>query len=244
VTPLVTVVIPARDAQDTIRATISSILGQDAGAPVVVVVDDASADRTAEAAADVDPARVRVLRGRGAGPGAARNLGVVAASTPYLAFCDADDTWPASRLRADLALLATEPATAAVLGRTRFDADSPDLLEGMVFDDDDRTALIPHFGAVTLRTEAFHRVGPIAEDLANYEDYEWFLRVREHHVPLVAVDRISLYRRIHESSTSRRNPPSPTDLLGMLQRSVRRRARVDGSRDLPTLTALRKDPSP
>jgi glycosyltransferase involved in cell wall biosynthesis len=239
----VTVVVPARDAEATIGATLASILGQEGGPPRVIVVDDASSDATAATAAAFGDA-VRVLPGLGRGPGAARNRGVTEARTPYLAFCDADDTWPAGRLRDDLALLDAEPATAAVLGRTRFDADHPGLLAGMHFDGDDRAALIPHFGAVTMRAADFARVGPIAEDLANYEDYEWFLRARERRIPLVTVDRVSLHRRIHEGSTSRRNPPAPGDLLAMLQRSVRRRSATDGTRDLPTLTAMRKEPTP
>ena len=70
----------------------------------VFVVDDRPA---AEAALVVHPpaalrGRIRVLRGRGAGPAAARNVGWRAASAPWISFLD-DDVVPAPGWRVDLA---------------------------------------------------------------------------------------------------------------------------------------------
>ena len=75
--------------------------------------------------------------------------------------------------------------------------------------------------------------------LTNYEDYEWFLRAREKRMGLVTHDRVALWRRVHEGSTSRVNPPSSSDLLAVLRQSLGRRP--DGvRRSLPTLTDLRR----
>lgn len=231
----VTVVVPAFRSASTVGRTVASLLGQSAGRPRVVVVDDGSDDDTAAAAS---AAGAEVLRRPNGGPGAARNTGVAAVVSTFVAFCDADDVWPPDRLELDLGHFHRLPDTEALLGRTHFDADEPALLDGMRFDREDCTALIPHFGACTVRTDAFVRVGPIADDMQNYEDYDWFLRVREVGVRLVSHDRVSLYRRMHRSSTSQTSPASTIDLLATLQRSVRRR-RGDGlTAPLPTLRDL------
>jgi glycosyltransferase involved in cell wall biosynthesis len=84
----VSVVVPARNAAATLGRTLEC-LAEQRGAPSfeVVVVDDGSTDDTASVAAR---AGARVVSASGVGSGAARNLGVAAASGELLAFTDAD----------------------------------------------------------------------------------------------------------------------------------------------------------
>lgn len=88
--PEISVVISARDAEATIDRAVRAATDQ-VGAPdyEVVVVDNASRDRTGRIAAERG-ARVLRLIDRAAGPGAARNHGVEAARGPLIAFTDAD----------------------------------------------------------------------------------------------------------------------------------------------------------
>jgi glycosyltransferase involved in cell wall biosynthesis len=237
----VTVVIPAKDAASTIEATVRSILASAPARPRprVLVVDDGSMDDTAAMAAAIDPS-VAVVAGRGVGPGAARNDGAGRVTTEFLAFCDADDQWAPGRLDADLAILRSDATIGILLGRTRFDTDEPALLAGHNFDNPDRTALIPHFGAATMRTAAFVDVGPIDESLANYEDYEWFVRARELPGRLVTHDRVVQWSWRHSKSLSHVQPPAARDLLRLLQQSANRQ-RASGT-PLPALTDLRRLP--
>ena len=234
----VTVVIPARDAAATIETTLASVLAQTAGTPAVVVVDDGSTDDTAARAAAVSEA-VTVVTGLARGPGAARNAGAAHVATRYLAFCDADDRWPPDRLAGDLAVLEADPGIGVLLGRTRLDADDPDLLAHLHFDGPDRTALIPHFGAATMRASAFAAVGPIDEQLVNFEDYEWFLRAREVPGRVVTHARVAQWRWRHADSTSHRNPATPADMLRLAQRQAARQREL--GRSLPTLADLRRE---
>jgi glycosyltransferase involved in cell wall biosynthesis len=98
--PLISVVVPARNAAATIPRTLAALAAQDLDGPYeVIVVDDDSGDATAEIAA---AAGVTVIRQQRAGAGAARNRGVAAAAAPAIAFTDAD-CWPeAGWLRAGL----------------------------------------------------------------------------------------------------------------------------------------------
>ncbi len=104
--PAVSVVIPARDAAATLPATLAALAAQElADAFEVLVVDDDSRDATAAIAA-AHPVVTVVLLGAGAGPGAARNVGIAAARAPVVAFTDADCAPAPGWLAAGLAALA------------------------------------------------------------------------------------------------------------------------------------------
>lgn len=101
--PRVCVVIPARDAAATIARAVASAQAQVPPPDEVLVVDDASRDRTGALAALLG---ARVLRlAAPAGAGAARNAGVSATSAEVVAFLDADDEWLPGKLARQLPLL-------------------------------------------------------------------------------------------------------------------------------------------
>ena len=232
-----TVVIPARNAELTVVETISSIIADHESPPTVIVVDDRSTDATAAVAV---AAGATVLASLRPGPGAARNTGVAQVETELLAFCDADDWWTPHRLTEHLEALG-DPELDLVLGRTQYHvvgAAGTDLLVGHHFDSDDQTAVLPSFGAATMRCAAFHRAGPIDESLSNYEDYEWFYRARDMGLTMTTADGIAQCRRVTGFTTSRLNPPSPGDLLRVMQRSIRRRRSLGLSRDAAPISDL------
>lgn len=87
----ITVVIPAYNREDTVARAVLSALGQDPRPPSeVLVVDDGSRDRTAEVASW---AGARVITQANAGEGGARNSGLRAAGSRWVAFLDSDDQW-------------------------------------------------------------------------------------------------------------------------------------------------------
>ncbi|MBZ0266921.1 glycosyltransferase, partial [bacterium] len=89
----VSVIIPARDAADTIAETFHSLTAQTFSDWEAIVIDDGSTDDTAAIArrqAERDP-RFRVITGDAAGVGAARNKGLEQARSDWILFLDADD---------------------------------------------------------------------------------------------------------------------------------------------------------
>ncbi len=74
--PLVTVIIPAFNAEDFIEEAVSSVLAQRVRDLEVFVVDDGSTDRTAEIAGSFTDPRVRVIRKPNGGVSSARNVGL------------------------------------------------------------------------------------------------------------------------------------------------------------------------
>jgi glycosyltransferase involved in cell wall biosynthesis len=96
-TPLVSVIIPAYNAQDFIAGAIQSVLQQTFQDFEIVVVDDGSTDGTVDALAPFRD-RVRYYRQPNAGPSAARNRGIASSTGKYIAFQDADDLWLPDKL--------------------------------------------------------------------------------------------------------------------------------------------------
>jgi glycosyltransferase involved in cell wall biosynthesis len=87
----VSAVIPAYNAERFISDPIRSVLAQTYEISEIIVVDDGSSDRTAEAAAGFP--RTHVIRRPNGGQAAARNTGIHAASGEWIAFLDHDDVW-------------------------------------------------------------------------------------------------------------------------------------------------------
>lgn len=96
----VTVVIPAHNCEHEIDGCLHSVFAQTCPPAKVIVVNDASTDRTGERLADWQRPNLTVLDREmpGAGGYAARNLAVRAAQTPWVAFLDADDAWEPDHL--------------------------------------------------------------------------------------------------------------------------------------------------
>jgi glycosyltransferase involved in cell wall biosynthesis len=91
--PDISVIIPAYNAEKYLAEAIESALNQTRPAKEIIVVDDASTDRTVEIARSFGD-RVTVLQNAvNSGPGYSRNAGVAASTGEYLAFLDADDKW-------------------------------------------------------------------------------------------------------------------------------------------------------
>ena len=123
---LVSVVIPAYNAQATLDETLSSVRAQTHQTLEIIVVDDGSTDGThalAERHAAAD-ARIRVLHQANAGVAAARNAGWQHSRAEFIAFVDADDLWAPTKIeRQLLALIAGGPrAGLAYCWTARLDA--------------------------------------------------------------------------------------------------------------------------
>jgi glycosyltransferase involved in cell wall biosynthesis len=89
---LFSIIIPTYNRRDLLRRTLDSVRAQTFTDFETIVVDDGSTDGTAEYLERL-AGKVRVIRQRNAGPGAARNAGVAAAAGDYFAFLDSDDMW-------------------------------------------------------------------------------------------------------------------------------------------------------
>lgn len=112
--PDVSIVIAAWNAAAFIETAIESARAQTGVRAEIIVVDDASTDGTADAAAAQGP-EVRVVRlPANGGPGAARDAGFAAARADWIAVLDADDAMEPNRLQRLIALGARTGADVVV----------------------------------------------------------------------------------------------------------------------------------
>lgn len=105
------VVIPAFNAERTIRRAIDSVLEQNLLPFEIIVVDDGSTDSTKELAESYGGI-TKCISQCNAGVSTARNVGIDAAKGEWIAFLDADDVWFPDRLRLQSEIVQRHPGLA------------------------------------------------------------------------------------------------------------------------------------
>jgi glycosyltransferase involved in cell wall biosynthesis len=174
VSPTVSVIIPAYNAEACVDTAIKSALGQTVSPLEVLVVDDGSRDRTAEVAAAFGPP-VRVIRQANAGPAAARNHGAREARGEWLALLDADDAWKPRKLEKQLPYTRREEVGLVHCWGPPGGGPVPEriTLETLW----EKNCIVN--SSVLVRRRAFEQVGGFDEDrgLISVEDYNLWLRL-------------------------------------------------------------------
>ena len=221
-TDLVSVVIPAFNAERFLAEAVQSVLRQRAADVEIVVIDDGSTDQSLAVAESI--AGVRCYRQDNRGIAAARNAGVKLARGNLLAFLDADDLWTDRKLAVQIDALRRHSDVQIVAGRVEqfHDAARPQAA----------TAEVPSVGdaytagAMLLRRSDFLRVGMFDEDLRLGEFIDWQSRALALGLRELCVEEVVLRRRIHEYNTTRRNQGSRADYLSAVRAHLHRKRNV------------------
>jgi glycosyltransferase involved in cell wall biosynthesis len=186
---VVTVVVPSFNRASTIEAALRSIQRQTCALWEAVVVDDGSrdngADRVARFAGE-DP-RIRLIRhGYNRGAQAARNTGIDAARTKWIAFLDSDDEWMPESL--ELRLDAAERDrlqvvhTGAYVIRENGDKSLHEVpaIQGWI-----HTQLLrrpgPMFQGLLVAKEAFTKIGGLDERIVALQEWDTAIRLAKHY---------------------------------------------------------------
>ena len=184
--PLISVIIPMRNAEPFVKAAVESVLAQGDAELEVIVIDDGSTDRSAEVVRSIGDSRVRVVPGPQKGISAAFNTGLTEARGECLARCDADDLYPPGRLEWQLEFLLEHPEFAAISGAfTTIDARGKTIAEQKTAGAGDVTAELrggrgrSHVCAYLFRTEPLRQLGGCREFFVTAEDVDLQLRLSE-----------------------------------------------------------------
>jgi glycosyltransferase involved in cell wall biosynthesis len=219
-------VIPAFNAEATIREAIASILAQSLAPAAIFVIDDGSTDNTAIAAAEMG-GPVRVIRKENGGPGSATTLGLRQVVTPFVATLDADDIWLPWKMERQLAALAAENDVAGIfaLGRLFRDGERPD--------PDGNGAIRRLWTRTTMvfRTEAARAIGDLV-DLPGYlgELVDWLDRSRNLGHRHVMLEDVLAMRRVRVGSLSDTGSSDRTrGYLHAARRAIERRKQKPAS---------------
>jgi len=107
--PLITVLMPAYNAERYIAEAIASVLQQSFTNFELVIVNDGSTDGTRNVISTFRDKRIKLIDQPNMGVAAALNTGLAYATAPYIARFDADDVCYPERLEKQLAFLLNNP---------------------------------------------------------------------------------------------------------------------------------------
>ncbi|HEX5719025.1 MAG TPA: glycosyltransferase family A protein [Thermoanaerobaculia bacterium] len=124
--PLVSVVVPAWNAERFLAEAIESVVAQTWPDWELLLADDGSTDRSPEIArlyAERHPEKIHCLEHPGRanrGESATRNLGLKAGKGDLFAFLDSDDVWLPEKLERQVPLLLARPEAGWLYGNTQY----------------------------------------------------------------------------------------------------------------------------
>lgn len=183
--PLVSIIIPAYNAERYIARAIKSALNQTWRDIEVIVVDDGSTDRTAEIVRSFKDPRVRYIYQQNQNVGSARNHGIKESKGKYITFLDADDEYLPEKVEKQVEFLEQNPKYQVVYCDTiQFYSDNPDKLfikkgehpSGDIFEALLHSSVI-NPNTVMMAKELLVKVGMFDERPNFPEDWELWLRI-------------------------------------------------------------------
>lgn len=215
--PLVSVIIPAYNAEPFIARTLTSVLNQTYRRLEVIVVDDGSTDRTADivrqfAAAD---SRLKLYQQQNLGVAAARNKAIAQSVGELIAPIDADDLWHASNVEKQVELFLQADESVGMVYAWTIDIDSGDrptgniraaLYHGNIYPALLYTNTIGHGSACIIRRCCLEAVGGYNSELRSQqaqgcEDWDLYLRIASRY-QVGLVPELLVGYRVTESSMS------------------------------------------
>lgn len=179
-TPSISVVIPAYNAERFLKDALDSVFGQSSLPNEVLVIDDGSTDDTGRLAQSISG--VRCIHQGNAGVSAARNRGTEEAGGRFIAFLDADDVWESDKL--SIQILGLRDDAFAYSARTETDARldpirvvqsdrSVPVLEGLLFHGN----IVGTPSSVIAPRAALLEVGGFDPNLSMCADWDMWIRI-------------------------------------------------------------------
>ncbi len=178
------VIVPVFNRSELLKRALDSVISQSLAPREVIVVDDGSTDDTAEVLRSDYSTHVRVISQPNAGVSRARNVGITASGSEWIAFLDSDDEWHPRKLEFQAKFLAQNSEYQVchcdeiwIRRGTRVNPKKRHAKSGgWIFPKClPLCAISP--SAVILNQAVFSDVGFFDESLPVCEDYEMWLRV-------------------------------------------------------------------
>jgi glycosyltransferase involved in cell wall biosynthesis len=230
------VVIPAYNAASHIRRALDSVLGQTRPADEIIVVDDGSTDATGEIVRGYGD-KVKCIHQANAGVSAARNAGIKAAKTDFIALLDADDEWGHEYLEEQMGIIERNAGLAWTTGNLtnclcaeekRGPLHSQAFLEEQLghreyFEDFFKVfprGLMGWTTTFVIRRDALIGAGLFREGEQRYEDTDLFIRVAYRHPKIGYLRRPLPVHHLEVEGSLTRTYRQNELLYGMIERHL------------------------
>lgn len=228
-----------RNAESYVVQTLDSLLVEKDVDIEVIVINDNSTDQSLARVLSVRDDRIHIIDGPGLGISACLNVGLAASRGDILMRCDADDLYPAGRLRNQVAWLDANPEYGAVCGGfSTMDIDgrliaelgtgtkianiTEELKAGVT-----RTTLCSY----AMRRSVIQIVGGFRPYFETAEDIDFQLRLGEV-ANVMYLPQIHYCYRLHDSSITHTQANSRRVFFDNTARTFLEQRRVSGQDDL------------
>jgi len=206
--PLISVIIPAYNAESYIEDTINSVLSQEYKNYEIIVVNDGSTDNTlAKLSNYLD--KIVLIDIKNHGVSYARNKAITIAKGEWVAFVDADDIWASNKLLLQMKKIGNcvwSHTNSYYIGENQSgDVTRADLTEqmgGYVFE----KLILENFittSTVLIKLDILKELNCFDEGLEALEDWKLWLAVSQKYPVSYCEETLAQYR-IYQGSTSRK----------------------------------------
>ncbi|AFY40739.1 glycosyltransferase [Nostoc sp. PCC 7107] len=207
--PLVSVIIPAYNAEKTIQKTVASVLEQSLSDFELIIINSSSSDSTLNKISQIQDSRIKLFTYPQANASVNRNRGLLHTTTEFVSFLDADDLWKPDKLEAQYQAL--QENTEAVVAYSFTDAidENGNFLRkcshatwtGNVYPQLLLDDFIGSGSNVMVRRQVFREVGEFDELLTNAEDTDMWLRLAADY-NFVPIKKVQILYRVSTNSKS------------------------------------------
>jgi glycosyltransferase involved in cell wall biosynthesis len=183
--PLISVIVPAYNAETTILETIDSVLQQTYSNLELIVINDGSTDTTLDLLNNLNDERLKIFSFGNAGLAESRNRGIVLATGEYITFIDTDDLWTPDKLEKQLEVLHRNPDAGVAYSWTAFIDESgkylhamePIYFEGNIYEALLTNCFIAGGSNILARSTCINSVGRFDTELRAAEDWDYWLKL-------------------------------------------------------------------
>jgi glycosyltransferase involved in cell wall biosynthesis len=245
--PLVSVIIPAFNAQELIGETLDSILAQSYGNIEIIVVNDGSTDQTSKVVLGYGPQVRYYFQNNSGGCAVPRNTGIKHSSGEYLCFMDADDIMVPDRIANQIDFMQRNNQVGLLF------CDYRNFNENGLFPEshfqtcprlwpqlrnqremiiaNPRSLLVQEnfgcAGSLMIRKNVLELESGFEPTLTACEDFHFYFRLSRR-VPVGVINHVGMMRRLHGTNMS-------SILERMLSEAIRSRTMLRNSEDDPTV---------
>lgn len=215
--PLISVIMPVYNGEQTIAETIASLLQQTYVNWELIVVNDGSSDRTPAIVQDIFEQHPqmpgRLLSYPQTGACASRNRGAAQAQGEFLAFLDADDLWTPDKLALQLQALQNSPQAKVAYSWTDYIDTTGKFLypgshathQGDVYEYLLLINFLENGSNALIAKDAFWQVGGFDESVTGVDEWDLFIRMTQQAdviCEFVVVPQVQIFYRLSNKSLS------------------------------------------
>ena len=200
--PLVSIIIPAYNAEKYIEETVQSALQSRYPFIEIIIVNDGSTDRTAEIIEKLaaENSLIKAYHQENNGSSAARNAAIAHSAGKYILPLDADDFISPDYIEKAVAVLETHPEVKVVYGDAMFFGEKNGLWRLPKFDINLLARRNIIYASGIYRRKDFDQTSGYCEEIAGMEDWDFWISMLKSGGEVHYIESVVFYYRIISNS--------------------------------------------